>query len=110
MTQQDLIQLIGLKSTDPQLLAHFEKYGLNKPPKSLTPNNSSKIIYDKERNLSYAFSFEVRNDRFYPPMDVDAKNPDYKFVAWLTEISFLYKEPSAGKPDPKDATFWNITP
>ena len=110
MTQQDLIKLIGLKSTDTELLAHFEQYGLAKPPKNLTSNNGGKIIYDKEHNLYYAFSFEVFNDRFYPPVDVGVKNPGHKFQAYLSEISFLYKEPSTNKPDPKEAIFWNLTP
>lgn len=110
MTQQDLIKLIGLKSTDAELLAHFELYGLAKPPKNLTSNNGGKIIHDKERNIYYSFNFEVYNDNFYPPVDVGIKNRDYKFQAYLSEISFLYKEPSTKKPDPKEVLFWNLTP
>ncbi|HEU4496014.1 MAG TPA: hypothetical protein VFR70_03095 [Flavobacterium sp.] len=109
MTQQELIPLIGLRSTDPVVIAHFEKYQLAKPPKNLTSNNGSKIIYDKEQNMYYGFGFEVINDCFYPPVDVGIKNPDHKFVAYLTEINFLSKEPSAKKPDPKSADFWNLT-
>lgn len=110
MTQQDLIKLIGLKSTDAKLLAHFEQYGLAQPPKNLTSNNAGKIIYDKERNIYYSFNYEVYNDHFYPPVDVGIKNLDHKFQAYLSEISFLYKEPSTNKPDPKDVLFWNLTP
>jgi len=110
MTQQDLIQLIGLRATDSKVVAHFEQQGLGKPPRSITSNQRTKIVYDKERNLYYAFSFEVFNDQFYPPIDTCGKYADYKFVPFLTEISFLYKEPSAKKPDPKEAGFWNVTP
>ena len=38
-TQQDLINLIGLKISDEKLIKHFDALGL-KQPKSCTPNNS----------------------------------------------------------------------
>lgn len=109
MTQKELLGLVGLKATDPLVLAHFERYGLGQPPKNLASNNKVKIIEDKERNLSYIFSFDITNDHFYPPVDVGLKNPGHKFMAYLSEIGFLSKEPSIEKPDPKEASFWDLT-
>ena len=45
-TQQDLINLIGLKISDEKLIAHFDAVGL-KQSKASTPNNSSSGINDK---------------------------------------------------------------
>lgn len=67
MKQTEIIELIGLKSTEPKLIAFFEKYGL-KAPKTVNANSSGKAIRHKEYNIDFDFHYDIVNDAFYPPV------------------------------------------
>lgn len=108
MKQSDLIELIGLSSTDPKLVSFFEKYQLGKLPKTITPNQGTKSIIYKPLNISFWFKYDITNDRFQPP--ISPKNDDYKFVAYLSSIQFTHQDDSAKKPDPKPQDFWDVIP
>jgi hypothetical protein len=47
MTLTNLINLIGLKSTDPKIATWFETYNLGKPPKTINSNQDTKGATDK---------------------------------------------------------------
>ena len=61
MTITDIINLIGSKSTDQNILQWFEKYELKKPPKTINANQGSKSFDDKQNELSYYFFFDITN-------------------------------------------------
>ena len=50
VTQQDLIDLIGLKISDEKLIKHFDALGL-KQPKNCTPKNDSGGVVNKQENI-----------------------------------------------------------
>lgn len=102
MKQTEIIELIGLKSTEPKLIAFFEKYGL-KAPKTVNANSSGKAIRHKEYNIDFDFHYDIVNDAFYPP--VSPKKNDYDFVAYLRDI-YIY----SSKKDLRPSEFWDVTP
>lgn len=106
MILQDLVSLIGTKSTDPRIVQWFEQYNLGTPPKTITPNQRSKDVEDKQHAIGYHFKFKITNDKFYPP--VSAKNDPYKFENYLSNISVLSTSGSGKKKsaDPKPLAFW----
>jgi len=106
MILQDLIGLIGVKSTDPQIAQLFEQYNLGKPPKTITSNQGSKGYQDKQQLIQYSFKFDITNDRYYPP--VSTRNNDYTFENYLYNIA-VFSKPQRGKKefaDPKPLSFW----
>jgi hypothetical protein len=105
-TQHDLINLIGLKITDKNLISHFETVGL-KQPKSSTPNNSSSEINDKANAVQYWFHYEVKNEACYPPK---REGKPAKWITFLNSISFVNESNILKKADVKPASFWNISP
>jgi len=106
MILQDLIGLIGLKSTDPRIARLFEQYNLGKPPKTITANQGSKGYQDKQQLIQYSFKFDITNDRYYPPVSI--RNNDYTFENYLYNIT-VFSKPQRGKKeftDLKPLTFW----
>lgn len=108
MKQNELLELIGLKSTDQKLVNYFEKFNLGKPPKTINANQMRKSIEYKPLNFSFGFEYHITNDHFQPP--ISPKNDDYNFVAYLSSIDFFSKTVSAKKPDPKTEDFWDVSP
>ena len=106
MTQQDLINLIGLKISDETLIKHFDAAGL-KQPKSCTPNNSSSNVADKANSLDYYFGLEVINEALYPP---HKEGKPAKWATFLTSVSLVDESNIRKKADTKPASFWNLTP
>jgi hypothetical protein len=106
MKLPDLVSLIGTKSTDPRIVQWFEQYNLGTPPKTITPNQRSKDVEDKQHSIGYHFKFKITNDKFYPPVSV--KNDQYKFENYLSNISVLSTSGSGKKKsvDPKPLAFW----
>ncbi len=105
-TQQDLINLIGLKISDAKLIAHFDALGL-KQPKSCTPNNSSSDINDKANAVQYWFHHEVKHEALYPPK---MEGKPKKWATYLSSVSFVNESTILKKADEKPANFWNATP
>ena len=104
----DIINLIGLKSTDKEILQWFEKSELKNPPKTINANQGSKSINDKLNELSYYFYFDITNDKFYPPKS--SKNDNYTFDCYLKSVS-VFERNKKGNTDKPDG-FWenNINP
>lgn len=103
MKQSEIIALIGLSSTDPKLVAFFEKQGL-KAPKTVNANASGKAIRHKEYQIDFDFDYDIINEAYYPP--VSPKNDDYNFIAYLKNVYFYL--PSKSDTRPND--FWDVTP
>lgn len=104
MKQTEIIELIGLPSTDVKLLAFFEKYGLKKPPKTVNSNSSGVAISYKEYQIDFDFDFDIINEAFYPP--ISPKKNDYDFIAYLKAVYFYLPK----KNDTRTNDFWDITP
>ena len=105
-TQQDLIDLIGLKISDEKLIKHFDALGL-KQPKSCTPNNSRSDVAHKANNTDYYFNYEVTYEACHPPK---REGKPKKWATYLNSISFVNESNILKKPDPKPASFWNVSP
>ena len=105
-TQQDLINLIGLKISDEKLINHFDALGL-KQPKSSTTNNSYISISNKAENMSYSFNHEVTHAACHPPV---REGKPKKWATYLKSISFVNESNILKKPDSKSASFWNVSP
>ncbi len=108
MKQSELIELLGLPSTDSKMIQFFEKYNLGKLPSIITSNQVKKSIICKSWNLSFWFSYDITNERFQPP--ISPKKDNYKFIAFLSSIMFTHVDNSEKKPDPKKPEFWDVTP
>ena len=106
MTQQDLINLIGLKISDEKLIKHFDALGL-KQPKACTPNNSRGDVAHKAISVDYYLNMEVTHEACHPPV---REGKPKKWATYLTSISFVNESNIFKKPDPKPASFWNVTP
>ncbi|QHS63239.1 hypothetical protein [Chitinophaga agri] len=107
MILQDLISLIGVKSTDPRIAQLFEQNNLGKPPKTITSNQGQKAFKDKQQLIDYTFKFDITNDSYYPPVSV--RNEDYKFDNYLSNM-VVFSKPARGKKefvDPKPISFWD---
>ncbi|GAA4023663.1 hypothetical protein GCM10022386_03330 [Flavobacterium cheonhonense] len=104
MKQTEIIELIGLLSTDVKLLAFFEKYGLKKPPKTVNSNSCGIAIRHKDYQIDFDFDYDIINEAFYPP--VSPKNNDYYFIAYLKAVYFYLPK----KNDTRTNDFWDITP
>ncbi|WP_282630667.1 hypothetical protein [Empedobacter sedimenti] len=85
MQAKDYIPLIGLKNTDPELLAFFEEHNLGKPPKTLNANQGTKGMKGLPKEISFRFGFDIKNDAFYPP--ISPKNDNYNFEAYVENIA-----------------------
>ena len=105
-TQQDLIDLIGLKISDEKLIKHFDALSL-KQPKNCTPNNSSADINDKANNIGYWFNYDVKHEACHPPK---REGKPAKWTTYLTSISFVNESTILKKADSKPNSFWNISP
>jgi hypothetical protein len=105
-TQQDLINLIGLKISDEKLIKHFDALGL-KQPNSCTPNNSSTDVSDKGNNLFYWFNRDVKHEACHPPK---REGKPAKWATYLNSISFMNESNILKKSDSKPASFWNVSP
>ena len=105
-TQQDLINLIGLKISDATVVSHFDALGL-KQPKSCTPNNSSSDLVNKPDNTHYWFDYEVTHESCYPPK---REGKPAKWATYLKAISLVNESNIIKKPDTKPASFWNVSP
>lgn len=108
MKQHELMELIGLATTDVKMVNFFEQHQLGKLPKRITPNQNTKSLIFKPLNISFWFKYDITNNRFQPP--ISPKNDDYKFVAYLSSIMFTHVDDSVKKPDPKDDAFWDVIP
>ena len=106
MTQQDLINLISLKISDEKLIKHFDALGL-KQPKACTPNNSRGDVAHKAISVDYYLNMEVTHEACHPPV---REGKPKKWATYLTSISFVNESNIFKKPDPKPASFWNVTP
>ena len=106
ITQQDLINLIGLKISDEKLTKHFDGLGL-KQPKSCTQNNSRGDVANKADNTTYWFRFEVTHEACYPPK---REGKPAKWATYLKSISLVNESNILKKPDTKPASFWNLSP
>lgn len=104
MNQTEIIELIGLPSTNVKLVAFFEKYGLKKPPKTVNSNSSGVAIRFKEYQIDFVFDFDITNEAFYPP--VSPKKNDYDFIAYLKGVYFYLPK----KNDTRTNDFWDVTP
>lgn len=89
---ETIINLIGLKSTDPQLIAAFKENNIAAPPKSVNANQGSKTCRDKITGFEYLFRFDIVHDKFYPP--ISPRNDDYTFEAYLSGISLYDNDKS----------------
>jgi len=108
MKQSDLIALIGLPSNDPKLIAFFEKYQLGKIPKTITTNQGTKSVLYKPLNLSFWFKYDIKNERFQPPVSPTGDN--YKFLPYLKSVMFNHVDDTVKTPDPKPKDFWDLIP
>jgi hypothetical protein len=105
-TQQDLINLIGLKISDEKLINHFDALGL-KQPKACTPNNSRGDVAHKAISIDYYLNYEVTHEACHPPK---REGKPKKWATYLTSVSFVNESNIFKKPDPKPASFWNVSP
>ncbi|WP_212004042.1 hypothetical protein [Chitinophaga sp. HK235] len=105
MTIHEIIDLMGLKSTTPEIIQLFETCELGKPPKSVNANQSRKSFQDKKSQLSFGFKFDITNERFYPPFS--PKQDDYNFDCYLSSV-VLFSGGSGKKKtaDTKPDAFW----
>lgn len=86
MTQKDLFGLIGLKSTDPELISFFSKYGLEEPPQNIAANELTKIITDERNRVCVVFSYEIIHEKFYPPVLVGKEQPQNSFLPYVSAV------------------------
>ncbi len=105
-TQQDLINLIGLKISDEKLIKHFDALAL-KQPKSCTPNNNSSDVAHKALSIDYYFGDEVTHEACHPPK---REGKPTKWATYLRSVSFVNSSNILKKADPKPASFWNASP
>jgi hypothetical protein len=105
-TQKDLINLISLKISDDKLISHFDALGL-KQPKACTPNNSRGDVAHKAMSIDYYLNYEVTHEACHPPV---REGKPKKWATFLTSISFVNESNIFKKPDPKAASFWNVSP
>lgn len=105
-TQQDLINLIGLKISDEKVIKHFDALGL-KQPKSCTPNNSRSDVAHKGLSIDYYFSYEVTHEACHPPK---REGKPAKWASYLNSISFVNEGNILKKADVKPSSFWNVSP
>lgn len=105
MTYTDIVNLIGLKSTDPKIAIWFETHNLGKPPKSINSNQSTKGATDRANSLSYYFAFEIKHEDFYPP--VSPKKDDYNFESYLKSVVLFEKPRKKDIKDTKPVSFWD---
>ncbi len=105
-TQQDLINLIGLKISDEKLISHFDAAGL-KLPKNSTPNNRFIDVNDKVTHIHYWFDHEVHHETCCPPK---REGKPAKWATYLKGISLVNESNILKKPDTKPASFWNVSP
>ncbi len=105
-TQQDLINLIGLKICDEKLISHFDAAGL-KLPKNSTPNNRFTDVNDKVTHIHYWFDHEVHHETCCPPK---REGKPAKWATYLKGISLVNESNILKKPDTKPASFWNVSP
>ena len=103
MTLNEIIPLIGLKSTDVNLKAWFEQYQLSKPPKTVNVNQDVKDVDDKQHELTYEFTFNIINDQFYPP--TSPKNDNYTFDCYLKSVSVFQRKMKGNIEKPH--AFWD---
>ncbi|MGB4812101.1 MAG: hypothetical protein WBP13_06425 [Methylophilaceae bacterium] len=106
MTQQELVNLIGLKITDDKFIAHFSAVDL-KLPKSCTPNNNYNSVADKANQLDYYLRMGVTNEACYPPVK---EGKPAKWATYLKAISLINESTIHKKADTKETCFWNLTP
>lgn len=106
MTQQDLIKLVGLKISNPQIIAHFDVLGLRQP-KYETNNSGGPHINHKEKNTYYSFGKDVYHEACYPP---SKEGKPAKWVTYLKSITLFNSDDIHKKGDIKEASFWNVTP
>lgn len=106
MTQQGLINLIGLKISDEKLINHFDALGL-KQPKACTTNSSSNSVANKAANTDYYLNYKVTHAACHPPV---REGKPKKWATFLKSISFVNESNILKKPDPKPASFWNVSP
>lgn len=104
MTIHELIALMGLKSTAPEITQFFATNNLGKPPKSINANQGNKSIKDKNNQLSFGFKFDITHVQFHPP--VSPKNDDYNFDCYLNSIVVLEQSGRKKVADPKPMSFW----
>ena len=102
----ELIDLIGLQSTDPKLVAWFEENNLGKLPKTITSNQGNKTFNDKINSVSYQFKYDIKHPDYYPP--VSPKNNNYTFNVFLSTIIVFsnYRRNKKKFEDPKPLSFW----
>jgi hypothetical protein len=105
-TQHDLINLIGLKISDEKLINHFDALGLRQP-KACTTNSSSNSVANKAANTDYYLNYEVTHAACHPPV---REGKPKKWATYLTSVSFVNESNIFKKPDPKPASFWNVSP
>jgi hypothetical protein len=105
MTFHEIISLMGLKSTAPEISQFFETNNLGKPPKTVNANQGLKGIQDKQNKLTFGFKFDITNEQFYPP--VSPKQDDYNFNCYLYSVVVLEVSGKKKVADPKPATFWD---
>ncbi|RAJ80212.1 hypothetical protein CLV59_105320 [Chitinophaga dinghuensis] len=105
VTIHEIIDLMGQKSTSPEMAALFTSLALGKPPKSVNANQSTKGFTDKTNQLSFNFKFNITHEQFYPP--VSPKKDDYNFDCYLSSV-VLFSAGNGKKKlqDPKPASFW----
>jgi hypothetical protein len=106
MTQQDLINLIGLKISDEKLISHFDALGL-KQPKACTPNSSNNSVANKAANTDYYLNYKVTHAACHPPV---REGKPKKWATFLKSISFVNESNILKKPDTEPASFWNVSP
>ena len=102
----ELIQLIGLQSTNPKMQTWFETYNLGKLPKTITCNQGDKHFNDKPNLVSYKFKYDIIHKDYYPP--ISTKNNNYTFNVFLTCIIVFsnYGKNKKKFVDPKPDSFW----
>ena len=102
----ELIQFIGLQSTDPKMQVWFETYNLGKLPKTITCNQCDKHFSDKPNLISYKFKYDIIHQDYYPP--VSTKNNNYTFNVYLTSIVPFsnYGRNKKKFVDTKPESFW----
>ena len=104
MTIHEIIGLMGLKSTAPEIGQFFETNGLGKPPKSVNANQGQKSVQDKKNQLSFGFKYDITHEKFHPP--VSPKRDDYNFDCYLYSVVLFEGSGRKNIADPKPATFW----
>jgi hypothetical protein len=60
---------------------------------------------DKANNIAYWATHQIVSDTFWPP-----KQSGKKWVMYLWCVRLVEKDPLPKKPDPKPASFWDLSP